>query len=91
MYTKHAEFKAGVVILLAIAGLLALVYFAGGEEPIWGSWRAASITVWTRFSGASRPANTTRFRSPSSCRSGSGSERRRPHQQPAAAAAQLTP
>lgn len=43
MYTKRAEFKAGVVVLLAIAGLLALVYFAGGEEPIWGSWRHVHI------------------------------------------------
>jgi ABC-type transporter Mla subunit MlaD len=46
MYTKRAEFKAGVVVLLAIAGLLTLVYFAGGEEPIWGSWRH----IYIRFS-----------------------------------------
>lgn len=46
MYTKRAEFKAGVIVLLAIAGLLTLVYFAGGEEPIWGSWRH----IYIRFS-----------------------------------------
>ncbi|MDJ0520743.1 MAG: hypothetical protein QNJ90_01570 [Planctomycetota bacterium] len=46
MYTKRAEFKAGVVVLAAIAGLLALVYFAGGEEPIWGNYRH----IYLRFS-----------------------------------------
>ncbi len=39
MYTKRAEFKAGVVVLAAIAALLALLYFAGGSEPIWGDYR----------------------------------------------------
>ncbi len=43
MYTKQAEFKAGVVVLLAVAGLLALVYFAGGSEPIWGNYRYVDI------------------------------------------------
>ncbi len=43
MYTKRAEFKAGVVVIVALAGLLALVYFAGGEEPIWGDWRHIHI------------------------------------------------
>lgn len=43
MYTKRAEFKAGLVVLLAIAALLALVYFAGGSEPIWGDYRYVHI------------------------------------------------
>jgi ABC-type transporter Mla subunit MlaD len=43
MYTKRAEFKAGAVVLLAIAALLALLYFAGGSEPIWGDWRYVHI------------------------------------------------
>jgi len=43
MYTKHAEFKAGLVVLVALAALLGLVYYAGGEEPIWGDWRYLDI------------------------------------------------
>ena len=39
MYTKQAEFKAGLVVLLAIAGLLVLVWFAAGAESIFGDWR----------------------------------------------------
>ncbi len=43
MYTKHAEFKAGLVVLVALVALLGLVYYAGGEEPIWGDWRYIDI------------------------------------------------
>ena len=43
MYTKQAEFKAGLVVLLAIAGLLALVWFAAGAESIFGEWRFIHI------------------------------------------------
>ena len=39
MYTKNAEFKAGIIVLMGIAALLALVWFAGGAEPVWGEWR----------------------------------------------------
>ncbi len=40
MYTKQAELKAGFVVLAALVGVLALLYFAGGSEPIWGSYRS---------------------------------------------------
>jgi ABC-type transporter Mla subunit MlaD len=43
MYTKGAEFKAGAVVLLAIAALLTLLYFAGGSEPIWGDYRYVHV------------------------------------------------
>ncbi len=43
MYTKNAEFKAGLVLLLSLAGLGVLVWFAGGREPIWGEWRYIHI------------------------------------------------
>lgn len=39
MYTKRAELKAGLVVLTAIFAILALLYFAGGAEPIWGDYR----------------------------------------------------
>lgn len=49
MYTKRAEFKAGVVVLLALAALLALAYFAGGSEPIWGDYRYVHVRFEQSF------------------------------------------
>ncbi len=43
MYTPRAELKAGLVVLLALAGLLALVYYAGGAEPIWREYRYVHV------------------------------------------------
>ncbi len=52
MYTKKAELKVGVLVLAAIAILLGLLYFAGGEYKPWGKY-----TYWTlRFaSGRAAP------------------------------------
>ncbi len=49
MYTPRAELKAGVVVLLAIVGLLALVYYAGGAEPIWRQWRYVELRFQQGF------------------------------------------
>jgi ABC-type transporter Mla subunit MlaD len=49
MYTKGAEFKAGVVVLLALAALLTLVYFAGGAEPFWGDYRYVHVRFEQSF------------------------------------------
>jgi ABC-type transporter Mla subunit MlaD len=35
MYEKHAELKAGVVVLAALAALLALLWIATGADPLW--------------------------------------------------------
>ena len=67
MYTKNAEFKAGIVVQVGLAGLLALVWFAGGSESLWGGnrgmWTTPGLTPRRFSSGAglnrrqiSRPA-----------------------------------
>jgi len=43
MYTKHAEFKAGAIVLCALAALLGLLYYAGGAESIWRSYRYVDV------------------------------------------------
>ena len=43
MYTKHAEFKAGLVVIAALAVLLVLLYFSGGSEPIWADYRYVPV------------------------------------------------
>lgn len=43
MYTKHAEFKAGVIVLLALAGLGVLVWFAAGAESFFDEWREVHV------------------------------------------------
>ncbi|MDA1193794.1 MAG: hypothetical protein O2894_01280 [Planctomycetota bacterium] len=43
MYSRHAEFKAGMVVLLGIAALLVLVWFAAGGESMWAEWRYVHI------------------------------------------------
>lgn len=45
MYTKNAELKAGLVIVVAIAGLLFLLFRAGGSRLPWAKYRE----VWLRF------------------------------------------
>ena len=43
MYTKNAEFKAGIVVLLAILGFLGFLYFAGGSESPWRDYRYVQL------------------------------------------------
>ena len=43
MHTPQAEFKAGVLVLLAVAALLALLYYAGGAEPIFADYRYVDV------------------------------------------------
>ena len=43
MYTKHAEFKAGVVVLVALIGLGVLVWFAAGAESFFGEYRYVRV------------------------------------------------
>ena len=38
MYTKKAELKVGILVLVALAILLGLLFFAGGEYKPWGSY-----------------------------------------------------
>ncbi len=49
MYTKNAEFKAGVVVLLAILGFLAFLYFAGGSESPWRDYRYVQLRFQPGF------------------------------------------
>ena len=43
MYTKHAEFKAGVVVLIALLGLGVLVWFAAGAESFFDEFRHVPV------------------------------------------------
>src|SRR5437867_3978349 len=43
MYTKHAEFKAGIVVILALTVLLGLLWFAGGSESLFAKYREIHI------------------------------------------------
>ncbi len=43
MYTKHAEFKAGVVVLIALLGLGVLVWFAAGAESFFAEDRQVHV------------------------------------------------
>lgn len=43
MYTKRAELVAGLVVLVAIGGLLAFLYFAGGANPLFAEWRHVHV------------------------------------------------
>lgn len=43
MYSKHAEFKAGIVVLAALVVLVFLLYFAGGSEPFWADYRYVEV------------------------------------------------
>src|SRR5262245_56302041 len=45
MYTKNPEFKAGLVVLLALGVLLALLWLAGGAESLFERKR----TIYVRF------------------------------------------
>lgn len=53
MYTKNAEFKAGIVVLLALAVFLTFLWFAGGAQSIFEKKR----TIYIRFEqGYAAPA-----------------------------------
>ena len=43
MYTKHAEFKAGVVVLTALGVFLAFLFYAGGANSLWAKYRHVSM------------------------------------------------
>jgi ABC-type transporter Mla subunit MlaD len=53
MYTKHAELKAGIVVLGAIAALLALLFFATGAE-LFKSKREIQIRFKQGFAAPTR-------------------------------------
>lgn len=39
MYTKHAEFKAGLVVLSALTVFLGFLFYAGGASSLWAKYR----------------------------------------------------
>lgn len=39
MYTKHAEFKAGLMVLAALAVFLGFLFYAGGADSLWAQYR----------------------------------------------------
>ncbi len=43
MYTPHAEMKAGIVVLVALAVLLGFLYLVSGEEGLWAKKREIRI------------------------------------------------
>ncbi len=43
MYTKHAEFKAGVVVLSALVVFLAFLFYAGGANSLWAKYRHVNM------------------------------------------------
>ncbi len=43
MYTKHAEFKAGLIVLIALTTLLGFLFVAGGSRLPWASWRHVTL------------------------------------------------
>ena len=43
MYTKHAELKAGIVVILAMTVLLGLLWLAGGSESLFAKYREIHI------------------------------------------------
>src|SRR5262245_35365996 len=43
MYTKNAEFKAGIVVLVGLAVLLSLLWLAGGAQSLFARTRTAHI------------------------------------------------
>ena len=43
MYAKHAEFKAGLVVVAALAVLIVLLYMSGGSEPLWAEYRYVPV------------------------------------------------
>lgn len=43
MYTKHAELKAGVMVLTALTVFLAFLFYAGGAKSIWAKHRYVTM------------------------------------------------
>jgi ABC-type transporter Mla subunit MlaD len=45
VYTKHAEFKAGIVVLSALVVFLGFLFWAGGADSIWARYRHVTMRL----------------------------------------------